>query len=501
MAGSKKSVTKQDTPSSPHDTILAEAKDALTSGEAERAIALVTRAIGTDPENPALLAARGAVHAIRTGEWPSWKSQYDARRAASFKRSVQDYDAAIALAPDYAEAYLGRALARQHLIDREGASADFTRAIELGLDHICLLQAHSCRSQGSDIEIVNIMRKVRGTGQDWRHSTPLLATIRGALPLPPAAGAPEASGRKTPAAKKPAAGRASANEVASPEPPRTSTGEVDWIALGKRVDAARKSAIQEAAQGGAAKPDDIVRDLWLSGFDAEVRPGVRVFLDPPPGGDLWRKAVAAVGKKNEAALARAIATRRVSPFFHSTPYLHGALAALAGDGDSLADCAHTYLLEVERMENYRHGMEHAIEALAAVVPTAKLRPESIALIDSISASAKYRPIAEPLRRWAGLGKVSARKKAEAAAADLALHAPTVEAFKHIVLEATTKNDVPRLRRLHKKLEELDLLTAGDHPVHRRTIDGLIESLRERLAEAPPAARRVIENMLDTATSS
>ena len=51
-------------------------------------------------------------------------------------------------------------------------------------------------------------------------------------------------------------------------------------------------------RGVAVKPDDVARDICLSGFPAEMRPGVHVYLDPPAGmrGGPWKTAVEAVGK-------------------------------------------------------------------------------------------------------------------------------------------------------------------------------------------------------------
>ena len=154
------------------------------------------------------------------------------------------------------------------------------------------------------------------------------------------------------------------------------------------------------------------------------------------------------------------------------------------------------------MDNFRYGMEDTVAALRKVVPTEALLPETVAIIEKVSASKKYKEIAQPLRDWAGLaGKPSAKKKAEGAADELALHAPTVEAFEMIVLEATTKDDLPRLRKLHKQLEKLDLLAARDQPAHRRKIDAAIARLRQRAETTPAVVSRVLQNMLDAATDS
>jgi tetratricopeptide (TPR) repeat protein len=50
----------------------------------------------------------------------------------NFQASLDDYNIAIALNPNYAAAYSSRGDAKNHLNDKDGACKDWSKAIELG---------------------------------------------------------------------------------------------------------------------------------------------------------------------------------------------------------------------------------------------------------------------------------------------------------------------------------------------------------------------------------
>lgn len=63
-----------------------------------------------------------------------YQAEYRAARG-KFASAIKDYDTAIRLAPDFADAYINRADAREELGDLEGAIKDYSRAIRLGADY------------------------------------------------------------------------------------------------------------------------------------------------------------------------------------------------------------------------------------------------------------------------------------------------------------------------------------------------------------------------------
>lgn len=80
----------------------------------------ITSAIALDDDNPALYVLRGQVQLARY-EWDA---------------SAADYDRALAIDPDYADAYFFRGVLRYSILQtglalREDALADFTRYLEL----------------------------------------------------------------------------------------------------------------------------------------------------------------------------------------------------------------------------------------------------------------------------------------------------------------------------------------------------------------------------------
>ena len=63
-----------------------------------------------------------------------YQAEYRAARG-KFASAIKDYDTAIRLAPDFADAYINRANAREELGDLEGAIKDYSTAIRLGADY------------------------------------------------------------------------------------------------------------------------------------------------------------------------------------------------------------------------------------------------------------------------------------------------------------------------------------------------------------------------------
>ena len=63
-----------------------------------------------------------------------YQAEYRAARG-KFASAIKDYDTAIRLAPDFADAYINRADAREELGDLEGAIKDYSTAIRLGADY------------------------------------------------------------------------------------------------------------------------------------------------------------------------------------------------------------------------------------------------------------------------------------------------------------------------------------------------------------------------------
>ena len=63
-----------------------------------------------------------------------YQAEYRASRG-KFASAIKDYDTAIRLAPDFADAYINRADAREELGDLEGAIKDYSTAIRLGADY------------------------------------------------------------------------------------------------------------------------------------------------------------------------------------------------------------------------------------------------------------------------------------------------------------------------------------------------------------------------------
>lgn len=163
---------------------------ALIEGEYQPAISAVTKAIAAEPKNAALHHTRGVIHVLRSREWPVWRSGGEKQRKATLERGLVDLNKAISLAPDYAEAHLNRALTHLLLIDTAAAVADFTRALELGLEPAFAIQAYSYRSNAqqdsearlADIRVVNTLRRSRTLGAEWSHGVPQAVSMRVTVP-------------------------------------------------------------------------------------------------------------------------------------------------------------------------------------------------------------------------------------------------------------------------------------------------------------------------------
>lgn len=63
-----------------------------------------------------------------------YQAEYKAARG-KFASAIKDYDTAIRLAPDFADAYINRADAREELGDLQGAIKDYSTSIRLGADY------------------------------------------------------------------------------------------------------------------------------------------------------------------------------------------------------------------------------------------------------------------------------------------------------------------------------------------------------------------------------
>ena len=72
-----------------------------------------------------------------------YQAEYKAARG-KFASAIKDYDTAIRLAPDFADAYINRANAREELGDLEGAIKDYSTAIRLGADYAFV---YACRAK------------------------------------------------------------------------------------------------------------------------------------------------------------------------------------------------------------------------------------------------------------------------------------------------------------------------------------------------------------------
>ena len=83
----------------------------------------------------AVFAICFAVCIFRTLQWLRWRV-LTSRAVAKYKlgyslRAIADFDRAIELKPEEAEAYYNRGVAKSKLGDQDGAEADRKRAIEL----------------------------------------------------------------------------------------------------------------------------------------------------------------------------------------------------------------------------------------------------------------------------------------------------------------------------------------------------------------------------------
>ncbi len=77
----------------------------------------------------------------------------------------------------------------------------------------------------------------------------------------------------------------------------------------------------------------------------------------------------------------------------------------------------------------------------------------------------------------------------------------IASFEALTHEMLAVKDAPGLRKLHRKVDKLDLLEAGDEAAHRRVIDKCIKQLRAHRKKLPELAARELDNILDTVTDS
>src|SRR5262249_43933069 len=93
----------------------------------ERAIARASQG-----DNQGAIEDLNQALALNPNYTDAFMSRAYARAALGDNRgAIDDFTQALRLAPNEADAYLGRAYARMHLDDPRGAAEDFTRALEL----------------------------------------------------------------------------------------------------------------------------------------------------------------------------------------------------------------------------------------------------------------------------------------------------------------------------------------------------------------------------------
>jgi len=482
-------------PASPHASLLARVEAALDGERYSEALALVDEALAGSPGDAALHHVKGAVHVLAAEQWPVWRAGHEGDRERTLRAALAALDHAIQIAPGYAEAHLARGLTKLQLADRAGGNDDLGRALALELPPPLRIQAHNARGAEGDMEVVRTMRKIRGIGDGWRANAPQRISLWSA---PAKAQTPTAQGEGAKTAKaKPKRGVAT-NAAPSAHPIGHAPAPAsDPRALEERAKRAYKAAVRAAAAGkGGRSPEDARLDVWLEAFPAPLRPAIRVFFTPPLPADPWATACAIAGEGREHALASAIVGREHPPFVDTRHYLLHAAALFEGEPALLSKIGDDCLTQIEGMGNYRFGQELTIAQVRALVPTEVLSPKARAIAAKLAANAKYGPIAAALVSWAGITPAvepgpPAPRRGEVAA---------VVTFEALIQEALATDDPKALARIHRRVEKLDLLVAGDEPALRERIDACVAALEAHTPRST-AARREVANILDAATAS
>lgn len=368
-----------------HQTTFEQAQAALANGEHQRAIDLLSTALATDPNDAALLHARGAAYALSAQQWPAWQSATEKNRKDAFEAALVDLNRALALSPGAAEALLSRGLTHLQLGDVKAANADLTEALSLGLEPSLAIQAHHARSNArhviddagaaADLEVVNAMRG-QHAGNGWRSDGPQVVTLRTTLQVT----APKEL--LQPAKKK-----------------KSAQGAPDWAAIDKKATAAYQESLRLASKGtpGSLSPNQARHEEWLQGFAEPLRPAVALLL---AGTGNWEDAKRAAGRGHGLALAKALVGRKHAPFIATRHYLLGAAKALQDDPEALSHVAEDFLRELKRLENYRVGQEEMLQHVKQLCPAKLLTNQARTLIKQLAASRKLEPLSASLLDWA-----------------------------------------------------------------------------------------------------
>ena len=362
---------------------------ALATEQHQRALDLLNDALATDPNNPALLHARGAAYALSASLWPSWQSATEKNRNHALTAALADFNRALTLCPGAAEALLNRGLTHLALSDAKAANADLSEALSLGLEPGLAIQAHNARSgarhvsddagAAADLDVVNLMRG-QHAGNAWRSEGPQLVTLRTTLqvsvPKEPVA---------LPAKKK--------KKKKAPQ------GAPDWATIDKKANAAYQESLRLASKGtpGALSPNQARHEEWLQGFAEPLRPAVALLL---AGTGNWEEAKRLAGRGHGIELAKALVGRKHAPFIATRHYLLGAAKALQGDAEGLAHVAEDFLRELKRLENFRSGQEEVLAQVKQLCPSNVLSKEARTLIKQLAGSRKLEPLSAALLDWA-----------------------------------------------------------------------------------------------------
>lgn len=371
---------------SSHQTTFEQVQVALAADQHARALELLNGALATDPNDAALVHARGATHALRATAWPAWQSATEELRKGALTAALEDFNRAVELCPGAAEALLNRGLTHLQLGDAKAANADLSEALSLGLEPGLAIQAHNARSAArhvsddagaaADLDVVNLMRG-QHAGNAWRSEAPQLVTLRTTLQV-------------------------TVPREALPVPPKkqkSAHGAPDWAAIDKKANAAYQESLRLASKGtpGSLSPNQARHEEWLQGFAEPLRPAVALLL---AGTGNWEEARRLAGRGHGLELAKALVGRKHAPFIATRHYLLGAAKLLQGDPEALAHVAEDFLRELKRLENYRPGQEEMLQHVKQLCPAKLLSKEARALIKQLAASKKLEPLSASLLDWA-----------------------------------------------------------------------------------------------------